>query len=478
MRTNKRVEKSEAGEDNSTQNSRKNLRRYSFLAIGLICLFGFLLRMTPLIVNWEHPHFFFDFDSRGYDRIARNLLEGNGYSSHETAPFIVNVYRPPGMPLILLSVYKLFGPKIPYAIFLQIIVGTAVIFMTYSLTRKVFEERIATMAAFFLAVEPLSIAYDNLLLTEVYSSAILMGAGLIAIGYIRTGARRFLLILGLLLGLGIMIHPIILFLPFFIMLLPLHSRKTTTRSHLISASVGLLIGITPAAFWIARNVKVADYAGISCVTAVNLLKYKAAGVTAEINGSSQVEEMHNLSFECEKDLPPNATQGTRWRAWESKARSILLAHPFIYLKLHFRGMFREFFGPGRDDVTRFVYGAGRVSGHDGTVTNQSITAARENNIAIHLDLIRYAALFIQFLTYAFFIVGSGSLIARKRFKLAVSLLFPVAYILFLSGGPEAFCRFRVSYMPYICILAALGLYSCLQLSNLLYKKALMRGIST
>lgn len=258
-----------------------------------------------------------------------------------------------------------------------------------------------------------------------------------------------------------MIHPILLFLPIFIAILPLFSK--TKLLHLFAvAGIGTVIGIVPATCWIVRNIKVADYTGISCVAAVNLMKYKAAGVLSDINGTTLIDEANNLSEECEIALPRNPTRGARWKAWQRKAVSILLAHPVVYIKLHLKGMFREFFGPCRDNLTRIVYGSKRVLSDKGVVTDESIKSAVSNNFVFRLDLVRYMALSFQALIYLLFFVGLAILLITNRFKLALGLSFPIGYILFLSGGPEAFCRFRAIYMPFVNIFAALGFENCLR----------------
>src|SRR5581483_11915495 len=113
-----------------------------------------------------------------------------------------------------------------------------------------------------------------------------------------------------------------------------------TRYHfkeLALGAVALAIALVPAAAWIARNRLVGDFAGISSVTAVNLLKYKAAGVEAELRGTSREVERDRLTAECEALLPPGASMGQRYRLWQQRGVEILLAHPLVYAKLHAKG---------------------------------------------------------------------------------------------------------------------------------------------
>ena len=224
-------------------------------------------------------------------------MQGNGYSWEETEPYETNAYRPPGMPLILLTIYYFFGVSVPHAILLQVLIATGAVFMTYVVTARLFGPGVGVVAAIFQGLDPLSISYSNLLLTEVYSSGILICCAFFVMKYSETGNKWFLWAISLILGAGILIHPILLFLPIIILVLPLLCSKTRRWRPVLSAGLVTIIALTPAGFWVVRNIKVADYAGISCVTAVNLMKYKAAGVMADLNGTDLLSEAKKLRDE-------------------------------------------------------------------------------------------------------------------------------------------------------------------------------------
>jgi len=326
--------------------------------LALIVAVGVLLRLAPLVKNWDHPTIFMDPDSPEYHRIAVNLLAGHGYSWSEQPPFEPNIYRPPGLPCLLAVVYALTGASVPHAILLQALLAGLTIALTYRLARAVgAEARVALTAAAVLAVDPVSIYYSNFLLTESYTALVVVGGALLVMLYRQTGQARHLMGAGALLAVGILIHPVLLLAPFGLLALPLLARATRNLRQLGLAGLAVLIALAPAAAWVARNKVTADYAGISCVAAVNLLKYKAASVEAELNGTTREIERDRLTQVCEASLPPGASNGDRWRAWERKGVAILLAHPGVYAKVHLRGAALEFFGP--DAITSRASLAGR-----------------------------------------------------------------------------------------------------------------------
>ena len=48
-------------------------------------------------------------DSRVYSQLARNMLEGHGYSAEDAPPYDPTLIRVPGYPLFLAGVYAAFG---------------------------------------------------------------------------------------------------------------------------------------------------------------------------------------------------------------------------------------------------------------------------------------------------------------------------------------------------------------------------------
>jgi hypothetical protein len=180
---------------------------------------------------------------------------------------------------------------------------------------------------------------------------------------------------------------------------------------------------------------------------------------AELNGTSRTLERDRLTRTCDEQLPAEATPGMRYRAWERRGASILLAHPLTYAHLHLKGMLLELFGPDRDNLTRLIYGRRVIDGQGG-ITDESIRAARSDTTPA-LEVIRGLALVLQGLIYLCLLLGIGQCVLAKRWRLlGVAFLVP-AYVLLLSGGPEASPRFRVIYLPMLSLLTGVGLHQLL-----------------
>lgn len=423
--------------------------------LGVVLLVALGLRLLPLMAHGAYPAVFMDADSWGYHNIAQNWLAGNGYSWDSSPPYLPNAYRPPGLPGMLMLMYAVTGVSIPNAILLQVVVSTLTVGLTYALARALgARPAIALTAAALLAVDPVTIYYTNFILTEMYTSMVVVLALMLGARYLQTGGHGYAALIGLLLAGSILVHPILLFTPASLIVLPLFSGACRTRRHVGVAVLIAVLAWLPALGWIVRNHCVADYRGISCVAAVNLLKYKAAGVNAELKGSTRERERDLLVAEIA--VPADATPGQRWRAWETHALAILRAHPLVYAKVHVRGMLMELLGPERDWYFRFVYGP-RAIGAGGRVSDEQIHRARETTPLAAAEWFRWPVLALQGTTILLWVAGFLSvLIAMRRPRLALGLLLPVLYVLALSGGPEAGPRFRTIYTPTLCIFAAFG----------------------
>jgi len=127
-----------------------------------IFLLSFLLRLLLIIL---HPNMPLSTDAiHDYDPIATNLLKGNG--------FVVGIGRPdsirgPGYPLFLSAIYYMFGRSFIAVRFVQIIIDSITVVLTFILSWIVFArwDR-AFIAGIILAIYPLSIYSSNLIAVE------------------------------------------------------------------------------------------------------------------------------------------------------------------------------------------------------------------------------------------------------------------------------------------------------------------------
>jgi len=109
-------------------------------------------------------------DTLFYDHAAQTLAAGEGYTGfadQQTANW------PPGYPLLLAAIYKVFGHSVLAAKLLNAFAGAATCLLVYAIAAVVFNRRAGLLAALILALFPGQIYYTTLVMTESVSAAVL-----------------------------------------------------------------------------------------------------------------------------------------------------------------------------------------------------------------------------------------------------------------------------------------------------------------
>ncbi|MGD1047275.1 MAG: glycosyltransferase family 39 protein [Candidatus Krumholzibacteriaceae bacterium] len=102
-------------------------------------------------------------DEIDYDRIARSLASGCGFVGVGGEP---TASRPPLYPVVLAGIYRIFGPHEAAGRILQILLGGAIVGLTYLLARRLVPERAALAAAALAACAPPLVFISAYLLSE------------------------------------------------------------------------------------------------------------------------------------------------------------------------------------------------------------------------------------------------------------------------------------------------------------------------
>jgi 4-amino-4-deoxy-L-arabinose transferase-like glycosyltransferase len=188
-------------------------------------------------------------------------MEGLGFVNEQGAP---TAYTPPGYPAFLALALDLFGDSKEKVALLQALMGAATSLFTYMIARRLFGLGIAMLAGTLMALSPTSIVYSGELLSEVPSTAIILGAWMLLVqdksAPERANSRRLTAAggAGLMMGLAILIRPAALSLALGLFLHLLCTQRAT-RPARAKTAVAFGLGITIAlAPWTYRNFKVFD----------------------------------------------------------------------------------------------------------------------------------------------------------------------------------------------------------------------------
>lgn len=349
-------------------------------------------------------------DIDGYDELATNVLGGKGFvrGGKPTS------FHEPFYPFFLAGIYYVFGHNYLAVQIIQCLLGAIMCIIIYSIAGMLFNQQVAFVSATIAAFYPAFIKSTEKLMTESLFIFLLA----LAIYFLVRQSRKYsfinLIFLGIILGIAALTRSVVLFLPFFIMLLSrkvLSSRDCYMKKHILTNSILVLSFILTIFPWTLRNwrihhsfVPIVTKTGIGFYTSYTPKNGKLYGFIADDRVtqkadllSSEVEQSKFLSRE----------------AWKSIRSNPLRIFKLEILKgIYFWSLFDwEIIGEG---VYNFMYG-----------------------------------FIIPFFIYGIFV-------NRARFKELLTIYLIISYFfllaLFTYGSP----RFRLPIEPYIIIISSAG----------------------
>jgi 4-amino-4-deoxy-L-arabinose transferase-like glycosyltransferase len=224
------------------------------LVVGLF-VFAFLLRASYALLAVSYDPILngdpLMGDAASYDRIAQTLMAGGGYGERPDDP---SAFWPPLYPAFLAGLYSVFTYDLMLARITNAAIGALVPVLIYLIGIRLFDRRVALLAALGAVSYPLLIVLGAWVIPD---GPYIVFVCLILLTMIEIQERPRLsmyLLLGVLIGLSYLLKPVTaFFLPF---LIPwfLYSLRTLSLSYRFRAGVitalVLVIVLTP---WTVRN---------------------------------------------------------------------------------------------------------------------------------------------------------------------------------------------------------------------------------
>ncbi|HEX9368478.1 MAG TPA: hypothetical protein VF921_17740 [Vicinamibacterales bacterium] len=368
-------------------------------------------------------------DSVEYERIARNLADGHGFSQAAHAPYHADLRRTPVYPAMLAVVFLAPGAGVRAAALAGIALSTLTVLATFRLGILLAGRAAAQWAGLLLATDLTSAAYSTQVLTEPLFTLLLILSFLPLLARRRSSAADAVAA-GILSGLAALCRPIAILS--FAALAPsclfrAASARQAVRLLLVAATMaGLIVGA-----WMVRNYRAAGTATVSSVVATNMYFHRAAYIEAYVHH----RPVEDLRDEWEREFQQRSSSWTEAErvGWMNEhGRDVVLAHPLLYALVALRGAARM--------LTPDHLVVSSLLGGEATPAFRALHAAAWAQIAI---------------VYVFAVVGIARLWRVSPLRVAVPLA-PIAYFLAV-GGPEMYPRFRVPLMPFVCVLAGAGI---------------------
>ena len=437
----------------------------SGVAVGLLVTAALTIRIVLVVgvlASGAGPDAFHAPDTDSYLRDAQELLSTGTFGP----PGDPDIVRTPGYPLLLLPGVSAGSPEV-VTIVLQILLSGLTVLLVYDLGRLLAgDRRIALLAAGLYAVEPLSILYTSLLLTETLFTFLIVGALDLLVRFQLSSRWRDAVWAAVALAASAYVRPVSYFLPLWLggLLLVMALRPGPQRKRrlaqviLFGATAMLLVGA-----WQLRNVAVAGFPGFSAIEDINLYFYNGASVLAAEKGLPYYrvqEQIGYLDRELYLEQHPEQvgwSDAERYRSMGRAGLRILRSHPGEYAFIHLEGVLRTLMDPGAVDYLRLLRLYPVQGGLLGEAVDKGILAT-VMGLAQKRPLAFWSTAALGILLGAYYLLALVGLVSRRFFLSATALLLAAAiYFVLISGGPASLSRFRHPVMPIVCLFAAAGI---------------------
>jgi 4-amino-4-deoxy-L-arabinose transferase-like glycosyltransferase len=184
--------------------------RLAVVLIALLHAAFFIVYQRP---DWHVPDAWTD--QGGYQQLGAAMARSGEFTRYPDSPtFIPEVIRTPGYPAFVAVIYRVFGVSTMPVAVAQAFVFALICFIVYALTSRVAGGRAATVAAIMTALFPPLPYYGALVLTEVWTTFVLMMAMYDCMRAVQGGRTRDFVFAGVLFSLTTIVRPAFILLPF------------------------------------------------------------------------------------------------------------------------------------------------------------------------------------------------------------------------------------------------------------------------
>ncbi len=438
-------------------------RKFTRYILGLIFVFGLLLRLCLVSFVAPYPERYVQADAVGYDRLAINLAEGRGFSRAESEPYRPDNFRTPIYPLFLAAVYSLLGYRPDIVLWIQAFAGALTIPLAYAIALRIGGRRSGLIAAVLLALSPHSITYTALLWSDTLYTLLFTVSILLTLLMLAEDKLAWLILAGIFAGLSVLVHPRSLFLPYLfaaLLIIAMQKRKIPRIQQLVWVISYILVFNIVLLPWRIRNYAAFGVPNVSSAAGLSMLYYGAALTESAETGEDQWTIVDQYEAEI-REMPTYSINEAHHSqlAFRLGVQKIL-RNPWTYAKIHTTGMARIFL-PGTSQIQVLLTGERYLepasiyekflsdAGNTFAEALDEISGLQKPVVAyIFLDAI-YLAIVYLFSIYSVIKIGWS----RLDFW---SIVLTLVYLAAVSGAAGA-PRFRVAMMPLLSALAAGGI---------------------
>jgi 4-amino-4-deoxy-L-arabinose transferase-like glycosyltransferase len=425
--------------------------------LWLILVFAAVIRIGYAVVGYaihRSSDVFMSPDSVTYMGSAQSLYSGLGFQFNGEP----DLNRTPGYPVALLPGFAL-GNVVLWAICMQVVVSCLCIGVITKIVGLIGgSDRIKLVAAFLYALEPLSVSYTPLVLTETLATFIVLISVYHVVRVLLDGPAWHAIAAGLWIGVLIYFRPFaMLFIPAiggFLVLVALLRR----RFRLVGMALALCCAIGfVVAPWLIRNRRL-GYAGMSINPSFTIYFLTAASIVANEEGRPLEDVQHEWGYFGNADYFRNFPEQINWptsRRYDfmhDRAMKIIKAHPIRLIYLQVRGMLKVLISPGAGPFDLLL------KLHPTEAMDEKARQAITLNPLIGTILYRGLQAILSLYLFSVLALATIGVVKKARPSLYAFgyIVFMVLLIAGVCGGDAGYSRYRHPCMPLLVICAAFG----------------------
>jgi 4-amino-4-deoxy-L-arabinose transferase-like glycosyltransferase len=429
-----------------------------------IAIFAFAVRGLVLAVSWQGagewnraP------DSNRYLALADAFVEGKGLSLADAA----GIRRPeyltlPTYPLLLAGFRALGTESVLPALIVQCLATSLAAAALSFMVATTIGPAAGILSAVLQSLDFQSVAYSSMLLTDALSLAFITFALATLVGYAQ---RRSLLLAwatGLWVAAAVFTRPanVVLLLIAAVGMVAVSWARQPWRSMLSHVGLMLCVASLPVLAWSAHNHARSGMWFYSTSPDVVLVRWQLPHLYAEAKGTSLERAREIIASELDIE-DTYTTLGVRPPEFRQRARTfsreLVAAHPATFLRLYLAGVVRVAAQPDAS-ITQVLGRPVTESGlAQGAIGRADAFRARWNELGWGYGLLYFLQLPYLGAVYVLGLLGAfrGFTRPETRRVLVVCILGAAVFIL-ISGGYPGDPRYRLPALPFLIVLAGLG----------------------
>lgn len=390
-------------------------------------------------------------DSLEYVSLAKNLAEHGIFAREDAPPLTPERLRTPGFPLFLSFFYSI-SPQLTFLAATQnVFFLLAIILLYQTILAITANKKIALIASGFLALEPATLYWNSQLTTESLFTLVILASFFCLTLFFKQSILRFVFYSGFFLGFALLVRPIAqyLYLIFLGGILIVGFLERLSWKKIFSGMAIFLFGYAlVVAPWAFRNKTLFGTTSVSIIN-VGFGKYLTA-MNEELGVQNDYRMFNGKKISSAEQLT----------IVQQEALRTIVAHPFLFAKIHFLGLLPFFLGDGYVTALGAIWpslrGAHVVTNWSGAPNELLTFVFGHRGVEA---VVFWSGKFIWLVISILWIIGFVSLTRlggpKRYFTVFLGLII---YYFALAGGVGSYSRFRFPVNPFIFYFAAAGIY--------------------